>query len=450
MSGSRSRLRHVPYARRYLAGQSLSILGDTSMWLALAIWVRELTGSNAEAGLTFFFMGVPSVAGPLWGTLVDRFRRRPVLIGVNAAAGAMTLALLLVHGSGQVWLIWAVTAGYGVSNSVLAAAQSGFLHTLVPDEHLADAQGLLATVRQGLRLVSPLIGAGLFGVAGGHVVALVDVGTFALATVSVATVRIAEPPPVRVPQRLRAEVAAGLAHIRATPRVRQVVVALAACCLVVGFLETAFVALVTTGLHRPATCLGPFEGLMGVGALIGGPTVARAVRRFGEGWIAAAGMGVFAVGVGLLAVPLLGVDIAGTVLTGFGLPWLLAASTTLIQRLTPTELQGRVSATVDVLTGTPQSLSIAVGAGLLAVVGYQPLLGAVAVVSAAAAVWLVTRPEQRLELGAATAGHPAAAPRLSVAPVGTADGRDAGVLGGPLLLVPRAREPVVGPGGVER
>jgi hypothetical protein len=48
-----------------------------------------------------------------------------------------------------------------------------------------------------------------------------------------------------------------------------------------------------------------------------------------------------------------------------------------------------------VFTNTPQSVSIAVGAALLAVVGYQVLLAVVAVVSCGAGLWLITRPEQR-------------------------------------------------------
>jgi hypothetical protein len=68
---------------------------------------------------------------------------------------------------------------------------------------------------------------------------------------------------------------------------------------------------------------------------------------------------------------------------------------TFIQRSTPSALQGRVSSTVDVLTSTPQSLSIAVGAAMLAVVGYQVLLAVVAIVSCGAGLWLITRPEQR-------------------------------------------------------
>ena len=38
-------------ARLFLAGQSLSLLGDTALWLALGLWVKELTGSSSAAGL---------------------------------------------------------------------------------------------------------------------------------------------------------------------------------------------------------------------------------------------------------------------------------------------------------------------------------------------------------------------------------------------------------------
>jgi MFS family permease len=411
-------LLRVPYARRYFAGQALSILGDTSLWLAMAIWVRELTGYNAKAGLTFFFMAAPSLAGPLWGTVIDRYRRRPMLIGVNFAAGLMTLTVLFVHDEHQVWIIWAVMAGYGVVNSLLTGAQTGFLKTLIPDDLLGDAQGLLSTVREGLRLVAPLIGAGLFTVAGGHVVALIDAATFAVATATVATIRVKEPRPERREQRLRTEVAAGWTHIRDTVRIRQVVVATVAVCAVIGFSETALVAVVTDGLHRSPSWMGPFEAVMGVGALIGGPTVARAMRRFGEGRTCAIGLLAFAAGTLLLVYPTLATVTAGAFLDGFGLPWAIAAPLTLVQRLTPPRLQGRVSTTLDVVIGTPQSLSIAVGAGLVAITGFQVLLSVVAVVTAGSGVWLYTRPEQRLDHaadGAAVAVVPADA-LVSLAP----------------------------------
>ncbi len=43
-----------PRFRRLLVGWSLSNFGDSALYLSLAIWAKDLTGSNAAAGLVFF------------------------------------------------------------------------------------------------------------------------------------------------------------------------------------------------------------------------------------------------------------------------------------------------------------------------------------------------------------------------------------------------------------
>jgi predicted MFS family arabinose efflux permease len=400
-------LKGYPLVRRYLWGQSISILGDTALWLALGIWVRELTGSSAQAGLTFFFLAAPSLFGPVWGSVADRYPRRRVLLIGNIGSGLLTLALLGVHDRHQVWLIWAVMVGYGSSLSLLSAAQTGLLHTLLPEEHLGDAQGWLSTVREGLRLVAPLIGAGVFALVGGHAVALIDLSTFVVAAATLLSIRVEEPKPEPRPARWRDELAAGWVHIRTVRPLAQIVTALTVCCMVIGLTETAGFAVITTGLHLSAPWIGGWQMLMGVGALVGGPTVGRAMRRLGEGRVAALGMVAFAIAAGLEIVPNIVPVAAGALVAGFSLPWIIAASLTFMQRSTPSSLQGRVSSTVDVLTSTPQSLSIAVGAALLAVLGYQVLMGVVAVVMFGAGVWLVTRPEQRRRAATAAVEVPA-------------------------------------------
>jgi len=91
-------------ARVYLIGQSFSLFGDTSMFLALGIWTKELTHSNAAAGLTFFFGVLASLFSPLAGMLVDRVRRRPTLVIVNFISAVGVLLLLTVHSSRGVWI----------------------------------------------------------------------------------------------------------------------------------------------------------------------------------------------------------------------------------------------------------------------------------------------------------------------------------------------------------
>ncbi len=134
--------------------------------------------------------------------------------------------------------------------------------------------------------------------------------------------------------------------------------------------------------------------VQGIGAVAGAATAAAFVRRFGEGHLAGAGMLVFSLGVTLLTSASLPVVLAGITLFGTGIPWIVVALFTLLQRLTPGSLQGRTYSAIEVLVNTPQTISIALGALLVAFVDYRLLLGLEAAVVAAAGAWLLTRREQ--------------------------------------------------------
>ncbi|MGH9063918.1 MAG: MFS transporter [Acidimicrobiales bacterium] len=395
------RLLAIPNARLYLGGQALSIFGDTALWLAAGIWVKTLTGSNALAGLTFFFFALPSLLSPLSGLLVDRVRRRPLLVVTNLCTGAVVLLLLLVHGRGDVWLVYTVMVAYGMAYGVLGSGQSALLTVIVPDELLGDANGLLRTVREGLRLVSPLVGAGLFVVLGGGAVAVLDAVTFVAAAISLLLVKVDEPAPAPRArgERWLAGVTAGFRHISSTAVLRQMTIACAAVLLVVGFAETAVFALVAQGLQRPPSFVGVIVAVQGVGAVVGGPTAAPVMRRIGEGWVSAAGMLALACGGALWVAPSLPAVAGGSVLVGFSLPWLVVGAYTLVQRRTPAPLQGRVFSAFDTLVSTPQTISIALGALLISVVDYRVLLAILAGVVTMAGIYLATRPEQRREGG---------------------------------------------------
>ena len=56
-----------------------------------------------------------------------------------------------------------------------SAALHGLIKELLPEELLAEANGALQTVRQGLRLVAPLGGAALFTLVGGRAVVGINI-----------------------------------------------------------------------------------------------------------------------------------------------------------------------------------------------------------------------------------------------------------------------------------
>jgi MFS family permease len=375
--------------RIYIIGQVFSLFGDSCLWLAMGIWVKTLTGSNAAAGLTFFFFTAPSLLAPVSGLLADRVRRRPLLIVTNLVTGCVVLLLFCVHSAGQVWLIYAVMALYGLSYSVLGPAQSALLTVMVPADLLPDANGALRTVQESLRLVGPLTGAALFVAAGAHTIAVVDAATFAVPVLCLLALRIREPAPQPMTLHWRREITAGIRHVRRTIQLRQVVIAGAISTTVFGFAETITYAIVGNGLHRSAAFVGVLVSIQGVGAILGGTTTGSLVRRVGESRLIGLAL-IVASSAALLEIPpVLASVVTGFVLFGMAIPWLVVALISLTQRLTPSELQGRAYSAVDTLITTPQTLSIALGAGLIALTGYRTLLVAMSVVMGLAAANLL-------------------------------------------------------------
>jgi Na+/melibiose symporter-like transporter len=385
----RTLLRHRD-ARLLLAGESLSVFGDRAMFLALGVWAKQLTGSNAAAGLVFFFLAAPSLLAPLGGMVVDRVKRRQLMIAVDLVIAALLLLLLLVHGRGQLWLLYLVAVAYGAAGLVFSSAQSALLQTMLPGELLASANGFFQTMREGLRLVAPLAGAGLFSAFGGGAVAIVDASTFVASAVALSLLRVHERRPRPAEQHVLAELTAGARHILASEALRRIVGATAVALLVVGFAETVIFAVVHA-LGRPPAFFGVLAAAQGVGAIAGGLSAPTLLRRLGDVRVVGCGVALFAAGDLALVSTSLPVVLVGIAVAGCGISHLVVAFGTAIQRRTPDALQGRVYSAADSIVGTPQTISIAVGAGLSTVVDYRILVVAMAVVTAGAGAYLLTR-----------------------------------------------------------
>jgi MFS family permease len=387
-------LRHRD-ARIYLAGQSLSVIGDSALWLAMGIWVKILTGSNSAAGLTFFAFVCGSLTAPVSGVIADRLRRRPLLITANLATAALVCLLMLVTGRGQVWLIYLVMAGYGAASTLIASAQTALLPALVPDGLLGDANSALQIASQGLRVVTPLLGAGLLVAAGARPVILLDVATFVVAAGTVLALRLRESRPEldgrqRPAPRRRAELSAGMRHILTTPALRQPVIAFVTGATVFGFFETVQFAVVAQGLHRSPGFLGVLVSLQGAGALAAGVLAAPAMRRTGERALIAGGLAACAAASLLFMTAVLPLVLAASAALGLCIVWINVGAVTLIQRRTPAALIGRVDAVANLAVTVPQAASIGLGAALIAAVSYRVLLCAMAAVIGLSAVRLAS------------------------------------------------------------
>ena len=80
--------------------------------------------------------------------------------------------------------------GYGALSSLIYSAQTALLAVMLPADLLGEANSLLQMAAMGLRVVSPLLGAGLLAWAGPLPVVLLDAGTFVAAAGAVAALRV--------------------------------------------------------------------------------------------------------------------------------------------------------------------------------------------------------------------------------------------------------------------
>ncbi|NEA66082.1 MFS transporter [Streptomyces sp. SID12488] len=357
----------------YLTGVVISGFGTSALWLASGIWVKDLTGSDGLAALCLFAMWAPSLAGPLLGTLADRTRRKPLLIRTNLALAALLPALFAVDSAGRVWILFAVLLVYGAAGVVHDAAEAALIASAVDKSLLGDFNGLRMTANESMKLIAPLAGAGLYAAYGGPFVALLDAVTFVLATLLYACLRVHESPPPPPKTSWRTRTAEGAAYLWRHERLRPLVLAGGTTMLLSGLSAATLYAVIEGLGHSPAYA-GPLYVLQGVGSVAVGLASGPLLRRLGERGFAAYGIALTGAAMALRAVPADLAVLGSAVAAGTGLPCVLIAGLTAVQRETPQEMLGRTAATANTLLFAPTAIGLAVGAALIEPVGHQVLL----------------------------------------------------------------------------
>src|SRR5262249_21917748 len=183
------------------------------------------------------------------------------LLAVYSIEAVVVLSLLLVHDRSDLWRIYAVTVFYGIAGTLAASARSALMTVTIPRELLGDGNAIFQSVREGLRLIAPLVGAGIYAAAGGGVVAILDSASYVAVLVALLMMRTPEPRFERQEHNFVAEAMAGARHIVRTIPLRQLVFSTGAALFVVGFSETIIFAVIDRGLHEPPSFLGVLSSL---------------------------------------------------------------------------------------------------------------------------------------------------------------------------------------------
>lgn len=157
-------------------------------------------------------------------------------------------------------------------------------------------------------------------------------------------------------------------------------------------LNGALIYAVIDGLGHSPAYAGALYAAQGAGSVAVGLVSGPALRRLGERRFAAYGIALTAVAAGLRAIPSDPLALACSAAIGAGLPCVLIAALTAVQRETPDALLGRAVATAHTLMYTPNVLGLAAGAALVELVDQRPLSALLGVAWLATAVPLFQRP----------------------------------------------------------
>jgi MFS family permease len=377
----------VPNFRRYVSGQSLSLIGTWVETVAQALLVLKLTHSGTVLGLTTAARYAPILLlSPYAGLLVDRYSKRHVLLVTQAGLGVVSalLGAAVLTGTVRLWQVVVLAVAFGVFSAVDNPARQAFVQEVVGHDLVRNAVTLNTTMVNVARVIGPTVAAVLASTVGlgwCFVVNAVSFGFVIISLLSLDTRRLHPVPPV---PRGRGQLRAGLRYAARVPEIARPLLMMALIGAFTFEFEVSLPLLAETTFHGTATTYSWLIGALGAGAVAGGLYAARSART-GVPRLARAALG-YAIAVGLVAVaPTFPTAVAACVLVGVATVIFLTTGNATIQLASDPEYRGRVTALWSMaLVGTTPIGSPVIGA-LSDAAGprYALGLGAAACVAAA-------------------------------------------------------------------
>jgi MFS family permease len=404
--------RHADFNKLWF-GQSLSMLGSQVTALALPLTALLFLGASAtQVGILNALREVASLGLLLFaGVLVDRVRRRPLLIGsdlgravvvglvpVLAFAGVLNMPVLYV----TVFVLGGLTALFDL-------AYSSYLTTVVPPALLAKGNSRLQASESVAYIAGPSVGGFLIQLLRAPFALVVDAVTFLLSAASLLAIRTKEPEVQRAPSDeatgLRGVLSTIGAGIRLTldNRVLRALAGTAATFnFFTGLMLTVFVIYATRTQHLSAGEIGVIYGAFGVGGFAGAMSLGPLIDRLGFGRLLVAAYAVAIAGIvplpfltGPKLVLVVGFSLLHAV-AGWGIVTSNIVEMTMRQLTVPTHSLGRVNASFRFMIGALLPVAALVAGLLGEQIGLRTTLYVTSAGIGLSLIWLLCSPVPRL------------------------------------------------------
>jgi hypothetical protein len=367
-------------------GMTISMIGD-GIYLVSIAWqvlsIEDRPGALALVGVAWSLPQVLLVIAS--GALSDRLERRHLMIAgdVIRFVAIGTLGVLSVTHQlkpGSLPIILGLVVVYGAGQAVFQPAFTSITPTIVPADLLVQANSLAQLVRPfAMTLLGPLVGGAVITVFGVGYAFLADAATFAFSTAMILAMRTR-----RVPRGTDDEetsffgdVAEGLRYVR---RQRWLLIAMVGATVsllaVWGPWETLVPIVVKKDLGGRASSLGFVFGAGGVGAVIAaavfgqrGSLPRKPVTAMYLAW----SIGMFGTA-GFGFVTTVWQAMAVAFVTEGSITYLIVVWVTLVQRLVPDRLLGRVFSLDWMISTLGVPLSFAITGPTAEAIGHDATL----------------------------------------------------------------------------
>ena len=166
------------------SSQAVSSLGSSLTSFALILWVYKQQQTATSIALLSFFTYLPSILFCfIAGTLADRWDKKKIMLVCDlfAALCTLTVAILFVIGTLQVWHLYVANFLNSFMNAFQNPASYVAVSLLVPKEQYARASGLQGFSNSLNRILTPPLATAILSFGSLTTVFLIDLGTFLFA-----------------------------------------------------------------------------------------------------------------------------------------------------------------------------------------------------------------------------------------------------------------------------
>ncbi|TMR92802.1 MFS transporter [Nonomuraea basaltis] len=363
---------------RLWAGQSLSQFGSAVTYFAIpVIAVTVLHASEEEMGVVGFLLRVPMVLFLVFGVLADRVRKRPILIWTDVARFVLLMLIPIAWFADMLTLAWiyGVIFGIGLLSTLFQTAYRSYFPFLVPPENFLEGNSKLQLTESVAQTFGPGLAAALLKVLSAPALLVIDAVSYLASAIAVALIRRPEARPEpddTTARQVHKAIWQGMGWVLRHELIRPLAISSAVYSLfILGSMNSIYALYVIRDLGVPAAWFGSILAGGGVGSIIGALLAVKVMRRFAIGkvllWsIVYGNLALFliplATGPVWVSVTML---VAAQLISGVTSQIFFVTNTTLVQTVTPPQLQGRVVASIYSLGLIPAPLG-ALGAGLLA------------------------------------------------------------------------------------